>query len=42
MPSEFSVIRGEFRQRVYAPGIKANEGFLQIQFAIGAHGAHPF
>lgn len=42
MPSEFSVVRGEFRQRVYAPGIKANEGFLQIQFAIGAHGAHPF
>jgi len=42
MPSEFSVIRGEFRQRVYAPGIKANEGFLQIQYAIGAHGAHPF
>jgi hypothetical protein len=41
-PSEFSVLRGEFRQRVYAPGIKANEGFLQIQFAIGAHGAHPF
>ena len=42
MPSEFSVLRAEFRQRVYAPGIKANEGFLQIQFAIGAHGAHPF
>jgi len=41
-PSEFSVLRGEFRQRVYAGGIKANEGFLQIQFAIGAHGAHPF
>ena len=42
LPSEFSVLRGEFRQRVYAPNIKANEGFLQIQFAIGAHGAHPF
>jgi hypothetical protein len=42
MPSEFSVLRGEFRQRVYASGVKANEGFLQIQFAIGAHGAHPF
>jgi len=42
MPSEFSLLRGEFRQRVYAGGIKANEGFLQIQFAIGAHGAHPF
>ena len=23
-------------------GLRANEGFLQIQFAIGAHGAHPF
>jgi hypothetical protein len=42
MPSEFSVIRAEYRYREYAPGIKANEGFLQIQFAIGAHGAHPF
>ena len=43
MPSEFS----HAPRRVpvpasYAPGIKANEGFLQIQFAIGAHGAHPF
>ena len=42
MPSEFSVIRAEYRYREYAPGIKANEGFLQIQYAIGAHGAHPF
>ena len=42
MPSEFSMLRAEYRYRDYAPGIKANEGFLQIQFAIGAHGAHPF
>ncbi len=42
MPSEFSVLRAEYRYRDYAPGIKASEGFLQIQFAIGAHGAHPF
>lgn len=42
MPSEFSVLRAEYRRRDYAPGIVANEGFLQIQFAIGAHGAHPF
>ncbi len=42
LPSEFSVLRAEYRYREYAPGIKANEGFLQIQFAIGAHGAHPF
>jgi hypothetical protein len=41
-PSEFSQIRGEFRQRRYAGGIKANEGFLQLQFSIGAHGAHAF
>jgi len=42
MPSEFSMLRAEYRYREYAPGLKANEGFLQIQFAIGAHGAHPF
>lgn len=41
-PSEFSMLRAEYRYREYAPGLKANEGFLQIQFAIGAHGAHPF
>lgn len=41
-PSEFSQIRGEFRRRRYAGGITANEGFLQVQFSIGAHGAHPF
>jgi hypothetical protein len=41
-PSEFSTLRAEYRYREYAPGLKANEGFLQIQFAFGAHGAHPF
>jgi hypothetical protein len=41
-PSEFSQLRGEFRQRRYSGGIKANEAFIQVQFAIGAHGAHPF
>ncbi len=41
-PSEFSQIRGQLRQRRYAGGITANEGILQIQYAIGAHGAHPF
>jgi hypothetical protein len=41
-PSEFSQVRGELRRRRYAEGITANEAFLQIQFAIGAHGAHPF
>jgi hypothetical protein len=42
MPSEFSMLRAEYRYRDYAPGIRANEGLFQIQFAIGAHGAHPF
>jgi len=41
-PSEFSQVRGELRRRRYAGGIIANEALLQIQFAIGAHGAHPF
>ena len=41
-PSEFSQVRGELRRRRYAGGITANEGLLQLQFAIGAHGAHPF
>jgi hypothetical protein len=42
MPSEFSVLRAEYRRRTYAGGLVANEGILQIQYAIGAHGAHPF
>lgn len=41
-PSEFSQVRGELRRRKYAGGITANEALLQLQFAIGAHGAHPF
>jgi hypothetical protein len=41
-PSEFSQVRGELRRRRYAGGITANEALLQLQFAIGAHGAHPF
>ena len=41
-PSEFSQVRGELRQRRYAGGMRANEALLQLQFAIGAHGAHPF
>ena len=48
-PSEFSQLRGEFRQRRYGgPDLAstgtytANELLLQLQFAIGAHGAHPF
>jgi hypothetical protein len=48
-PSEFSQLRGEFRQRRYGgPNVASagtytgNEVLLQLQFAIGAHGAHPF
>jgi len=41
-PSEFSQIRGQYRRTQYAVGPTANEFFTQIQFAIGAHGAHPF
>jgi hypothetical protein len=41
-PSEFSQARGELRRRRYAGGIEANELLVQIQFSIGAHGAHTF
>ncbi|HEX9428119.1 MAG TPA: hypothetical protein VGA64_10050 [Candidatus Polarisedimenticolia bacterium] len=41
-PSEFSQLRGELRRREYAGGETADELLLQLQFAIGAHGAHPF
>jgi hypothetical protein len=41
-PSEFSQIRGQVRRTSYS-GLKAvNEFLLQLQFAIGAHGAHTF
>lgn len=41
-PSEFSQLRAELRRRHYAEGITGKEILLQVQFAIGAHGAHPF
>lgn len=41
-PSEFSQIRGQLRRTNYAVGPTANEFLFQFQFAIGAHGAHPF
>jgi hypothetical protein len=41
-PSEFSQVRGQYRRTVYAGDQVANEVFLQLQFSIGAHGAHPF
>ena len=41
-PSEFSQVRGQLRRTKYAEGVTANELLFQLQFAIGAHGAHPF
>ncbi|HKC23263.1 MAG TPA: hypothetical protein VKF32_00900 [Thermoanaerobaculia bacterium] len=45
-PSEFSQLRAQPRRNRYErPGLPtatATELFLQIQFVIGAHGAHPF
>jgi hypothetical protein len=41
-PSEFSQVRGQLRRTKYAEGSTANEFLFQFQFAIGAHGAHPF
>jgi hypothetical protein len=41
-PSEFSQFRGQYRRTAYADGPTAHEFLMQFQFAIGAHGAHPF
>ena len=41
-PSEFAQIRGQFRRTQYGEGNDANELLMQVQFSIGAHGAHPF
>ena len=41
-PSEFSQVRGQYRRTTYAEGSDANEFLFQLQFSIGAHGAHPF
>ena len=41
-PSEFSQIRGQYRRTKYAEAETANELLFQLQFSIGAHGAHPF
>jgi len=41
-PSEFSQVRGQYRRTQYADGPTANEFLFQLQFSIGAHGAHPF
>jgi hypothetical protein len=41
-PSEFSQVRGQYRHTRYAEATTANEFLFQFNFAIGAHGAHPF
>lgn len=41
-PSEFSQLRGAFRRTTFGGGPSINEVLLQLQFAIGAHGAHVF
>jgi hypothetical protein len=42
MPSEFSVLRGQYRRTLLGAGLTNDEFLFQLQFAIGAHGAHPF
>ena len=41
-PTEFSLIRGQFRHIKYAEGHRGNEVLVQLSFSIGAHGAHVF
>ncbi len=41
-PSEFSQIRGQYRYTRYANGFTENQLLMQVQFSLGAHGAHPF
>jgi hypothetical protein len=41
-PSEFSLLRAQGRRVSFANGESAHELLLQLQFSIGAHGAHSF
>lgn len=41
-PSEFSILRGQYRRTKRTFGEDADEFLMQLQFAIGAHGAHAF
>jgi len=41
-PSEFSQVRGQFRRTTLGIGPSFNEVLFQLQFSIGAHGAHTF
>ena len=41
-PTEFSQVRGQYRFTSFAEGVKAHEFLFQLNFSIGAHGAHVF
>ncbi|HEV7240240.1 MAG TPA: hypothetical protein VGQ36_13455 [Thermoanaerobaculia bacterium] len=41
-PSEFSQLRGQYRRTKFGNGPTFDEILFQLQFAIGAHGAHVF
>jgi hypothetical protein len=41
-PSEFSQVRGQYRFTHYAGNTDTHELLMQVQFSLGAHGAHPF
>src|SRR5437764_10434076 len=41
-PSEFSQVLGQYRFTHYAGNIDTHELLMQVQFSLGAHGAHPF
>jgi hypothetical protein len=41
-PSEFSQLRGQYRRTTLGDGPSFDELLFQLQFSIGAHGAHTF
>jgi hypothetical protein len=41
-PSEFSLVRAQYRRTTFGEGEPVNELLFQFLYAIGAHGAHPF
>lgn len=41
-PSEFSQLRWQYRRTDFLEGVSGNELLMQVQFILGAHGAHPF
>ena len=41
-PSEWSLVRAQYRRTTFGDAKPENELLFQFLFAIGAHGAHPF